>query len=308
MTLALRLAGVRKRFGSQVALDGLDLDVRRGCLMGLVGPNGAGKTTTFAIVSGLLRADGGEVDVLGQGPFEPAVRAGDVGLVPQDCALPAHASARQLLDYYARLQGLTRAEAARETDRLLSAVQLSDRAKARVSELSHGMKRRLTVAQALLGDPKLVLLDEPTGGLDPHLVVAMRELLVSERRKRTLIISSHVLADLELTCDEVAFVEAGRCVRAGTLESLRVPEVRIRLAAPLDPEVLEALMEGREYTSSDEALTYRLQASESAADVAPEILAALTSAGARILEVRVGGTLEETYLASRETHADFLPR
>lgn len=299
MTLALRLAGVRKRFGSQVALDGLDLDVRQGCLMGLVGPNGAGKTTTFAIVSGLLRADAGEVDVLGQGPFEPADRAGDVGLVPQDCALPAHASARQLLDHYARLQGMTRGEASREAERMLDAVQLADRAKARVSELSHGMKRRLTVAQALLGDPKLVLLDEPTGGLDPHLVVAMRDLLVAERRKRTLIVSSHVLADLELTCDEVAFMEAGRCVRAGTLESLRVPEVRIRLAAPLDPDAVEALMDGREYTLSDEALIYRLQASESATDVAPAILAGLTSAGARILEVRVGGTLEETYLASR---------
>ncbi|HEY8430680.1 MAG TPA: ABC transporter ATP-binding protein, partial [Sandaracinaceae bacterium] len=214
---ALRLAGVRKRYGRTVALDGVDLDVPRGALVGLVGPNGAGKTTLFGIVSGAVRPDAGTVDVLGEGPFDPARHAGRVTVLPQDCELSPHSSARQLLVFYARLAGATKREAERDADRVLDLVRLSDRAGDRVRQLSHGMRRRLAVAQALLGAPELVLLDEPTGGLDPHLVVEMRELLRSQRGERTLVVSSHILADLEQTCDHVVFLERGRVLESGQL-------------------------------------------------------------------------------------------
>ena len=232
---ALRLKGVIKRYGKTRALDGLTLDVPSGALMGLVGPNGAGKTTTFGVVSGAVRADAGQVDVLGQGAFDPVRHAGRLTVLPQDCALNPSSSARQILSFHARLQGLTLQAATREADRVLDLVHLADRSGARVGQLSHGMKRRLAVAQALLGDPELVLLDEPTGGLDPHLVVAMREILSAQRGLRTVVVSSHILADLEATCDHVAFMEDGRCTRSGPVAEVtrRGALVRVQLAEPM---------------------------------------------------------------------------
>ena len=228
---ALRLRGVVKRYGKERGLDGLDLEVPKGSVFGLVGPNGAGKTTTFGIVSGALRADEGSVDILGGGAFDAQRHAGRVSVLPQDCALNAHSSAMQLLTFFAQLQGLRRRDAQKDAERVLELVKLRERAGARVGQLSHGMRRRLAVAQAFLGSPELVLLDEPTGGLDPELVVDMRELLRSQRGKRTLIISTHILGDIESTCDHVAFLEAGRCLRSGPLADLtkRSGLVRLRL-------------------------------------------------------------------------------
>lgn len=304
MSLALELSGVRKRYGKTVALDGLDLRVERGTMLGLVGPNGAGKTTTFGIISGALRADAGKVDVLGGGTFDPRQQAGALGVLPQDCALNPHSSARQLLTFFARLQGLSRVDARKDADRLLEAMRLTDRAGARVGQLSHGMKRRLAVAQALVGDPKLVLLDEPTGGLDPHLVVDMRELLLAEKRKRTLIVSSHILSDLEQTCDRIAFLEQGRCIEEGAVESMRaaIGRVRVRFARPpseAERDALRAILGERLESTSDREATYVLDPSEVIEEVAPAVLAELMAAGLPVLEVGVGGTLEEAYLVSR---------
>ncbi|MGE3628771.1 MAG: ABC transporter ATP-binding protein, partial [Sandaracinaceae bacterium] len=230
---ALRLHDVRKSYGKTVALDGLTLDVPSGCLLGLIGPNGAGKTTAFGVVSGVVRLDAGTVDVLGQGPFDPGRHRGRLALLPQDCELNPHSSARQLLTFYAELGGATRRAALRDADRVLELVDLSDRASARVRQLSHGMKRRLAVAQALLGTPELVLLDEPTGGLDPHLVVQMREILRAQKGERTLVVSSHILSDLEAICDEVAFVERGKCIKAASLHDVIGAQrrVTVKLAA-----------------------------------------------------------------------------
>lgn len=299
---ALRLAGLRKRYGRTVALDGLTLDVPRGALFGLVGPNGAGKTTTFGIVSGTVKPDAGRIDVLGEGPFDPAKHAGRVTVLPQDCELNPHSSARQLLTFYARLQGMTAKQAARDAERVLELVRLRDRAHARVGQLSHGMRRRLAVAQALLGTPELVLLDEPTGGLDPHLVVEMRDILREQRGTRTLIVSSHILADLEATCDHVAFLDAGRCVRSGAVEDItrRDRLVRIRLRMPIVFDDLRQALGGRTARVEQDVLLVEPGDDEDAAAVNTAVLPALIASGARVLEVRVGESLEAAYMASRD--------
>jgi ABC-2 type transport system ATP-binding protein len=300
---ALRLIRVSKRYGKTRALDALDLDVPQGALFGLVGPNGAGKTTTFGVVSGAVRHDEGVIDVLGGGPFDPAKHAGRITVLPQDCELNPHSSARQLLTFYARLQGMSGKAAAKDADRVLELVRLTDRASSRVRQLSHGMRRRLAVAQALLGDPALVLLDEPTGGLDPHLVVEMRDVLREQRGKRTIVVSSHILADLEATCDHVAFIEAGRCVKSGVLEEVtkRGGLVRVRLAAPIDIE--EGLLAGRAVTVEGDVLSIELSPGESAADVNRAVLPELFARGAQVLEVRLGESLEAAYMASRRSAA-----
>ena len=301
---ALRLSGLEKRYGKTVALDGLTLDVPKGALLGLVGPNGAGKTTTFGIVSGAVRPDAGSVDVLGQGPFDPSVHAGRVSVLPQDCQLNPHSSARQLLTFYARLSGMTEKTAQRDAERVLDLVRLGDRAGSKVGQLSHGMKRRLAVAQALLGEPELVLLDEPTGGLDPHLVVEMREILREQRGKRTVVVSSHILADLEATCDHVAFLEAGRCVLNGPVEEVtrRGGVVRVRLSEPLGLALFEELLEGRSPRMEGDLLSYTIDAEEDPAEVQRRLLPALIAKGAGILEVRFGESLEAAYMASRAAH------
>src|SRR5262249_32949658 len=142
---------------------------------------------------------------------------GSLTMLPQDCELSPHVTLRQLLMHYARLQGLDRAHAERDVEARLEEVVLSDRAGARIKSLSHGMRRRVAIAQALLGKPDLVLLDEPTSGLDPELVVRMREIFASHRKKRTLVISSHNLLELEALCDHVIFIDRGRCTRSGSM-------------------------------------------------------------------------------------------
>lgn len=294
---ALRLRRIDKRYGRTQALDGLSLDVPRGAIVGLIGPNGAGKTTTFGVASGNVRPDAGEVDVLGQGPFDPGRQSGRLTVLPQDCQLAPHSSARQLLRFYAELAGQTRKQARLDADRVLALVQLESKADARVGELSHGMKRRLAVAQALLGDPELVLLDEPTGGLDPHLVVQMREVLREQRGQRTLVVSSHILADLEAICDRVAFLDAGRCVKEGPVEALteRTGVLRVRLVAPLEVDRIA----GRALTWEGSTARLEIGPGETPAAVNAEVLPALLEAGAEVVEVRVGESLEDAYMASR---------
>ena len=299
---ALVLRGVSKRYGSTIALDGLDLEVPKGSVMGLVGPNGAGKTTAFGIVSGAVRADAGTVSVLGEGPFDPAKHAGRLSVLPQDCELTPFSTAEQLLVFFARLAGMTRAQARKDAARVLELVRLTDRAGFRVKQLSHGMKRRLAVAQALLGEPELVLLDEPTGGLDPHLVVEMREILRAQRGKRTLLVSSHILADLETTCDHVAFIEAGKCVKSGPVEEVtrRGAIVRVRLGEPIvELARVQHLLDTRAPRIEGVELVYTLSPGEDPASVQSELLPLLIENGARVLEVRLGDSLEDAYMETR---------
>lgn len=302
---ALLMRGVIKAYGKVRALDSLTLEVPAGSLTGLVGPNGAGKTTTFGIAGGAIRSDGGEVDLLGLGAFDPAKHAGRVTLLPQDCELNPYTSVRQILVFYARLQGLSRGEGEREADRMLEAVDLADRASSRVNQLSHGMRRRVAVAQALLGDPALVLLDEPTSGLDPHLVVRMRELFLAQRGRRTMIISSHQLSELEAVCDHVIFMEKGRAVRSGTLAEVTGRATEVRVFFSTGDHIVQAANIARGALPGGEArpfadhLLVRAPAGWDVAQLNAAVLPALVSAGLPIEEVRRGTSLEQTYMEAR---------
>ena len=301
--LALTLRGVQKAYGKTRALCGLDLEVPRGALVGLIGPNGAGKTTTFGIVGGTVRADAGQVDVLGGGPFDSTRHAGRVGLLPQDSELNPHTPVRDLLRFFARLQGLGRRDATVEADRVLALVDLRDRATSRIRQLSHGMRRRVAVAQALLGSPELVLLDEPTCGLDPDLVVRMRELLARERGRRTLVVSSHVLADLEAICDHVVFLEAGRVTHAGPIAEVtgRGELVRYVLDGPPPLEALRTALPEIVAEADGASLLVRVPAGQDVATLNERLVPWLFEAGARLLEIRRGRSLESAYMERRES-------
>ncbi len=288
MKFALTMNKVQKRYGKVFALDGLSLSVPTGAICAFVGPNGAGKTTTMAVLSGFIQPDVGEVDLLGLGPFDPERHQGRVGVLPQDAELPLASSPRQLLRAWGALQGLSRADAAAATDRVLRDVLLFDRADIPIRALSHGMRRRVTVASALLGDPELILLDEPTSGLDPVQAQHLRDVLGALRGRKTVLISSHNLLELETLCDHVVFVDHGRCVRAGPMTAITGAdrEVRIQLCPPFPegrPEWVQLRLERDDPRSLEGATTALLQE--------------LIAEGALIREVRRGESLERKYLS-----------
>ncbi len=217
---ALETRNLVKRYGRRRVLDGFTLAVPRGAVLGLVGANGAGKTTWMMTVAGLLRPASGTIDILGGGPFDAAVHAGRLALLPQDSELPLEATPMGLFYRFGRLQGLSAETARRSASEVLKAVNLADRAKSSIRSLSHGMRTRVRVAQCFLGNPELVLLDEPLNGLDPLEADRLRRFLRSRAGNQTIIISSHNLHDVEQLCTHVAFVENGRVTRMDTLSEL----------------------------------------------------------------------------------------
>ena len=300
------MKSVVKKYRKRVALDGLNLSVPRGSTFALVGSNGAGKTTALAAMMGLLKIQGGEINILGLGSFHPAIHGGRVSLLPQDAQLPGHARVREILRYYGRLQGIDAGSLPHEVDIWLDRLNLIDRANERVHSLSHGMRRRLTIAQAFLGDPELVLLDEPLNGLDPVETMNIRSLLRRRKASQTLIISSHLLTELETTCDHVAIIENGRTIRQDHIREFQQAETRIVYRVRQGPIPLENLR------ASIPAI--RFERTHEAAEVAailppgsllPEevnarVFSFLTSEGLGLLEIQLGSDLETAYFKARE--------
>ena len=222
MSAACAFLGVSKRYflAKSNALDSLSCEFPTGSICGLVGPNGAGKTTAFSVVSGFLSPDSGSVEILGEESFDPGRLKGRLGVLPQDAELPDRHTPMELLVHLARLQGMSRREARGASEDVLDVVRLTDRRTARISTRSHGMRRRVAVASALLGDPDLVILDEPMAGLDPAQARSLRAALNTIRGDRTLIISSHNMDELERLCDWVVMIDDGRCVHQGPVRDV----------------------------------------------------------------------------------------
>ena len=205
------------------ALRGIDLEIDNG-MFGLVGPNGAGKTTLMRILTGLLRPTSGRVQVFGydvsRARDRQAIKA-MLGYLPQELGLYPDLSAREFLDYVAILKGLTDHRARRrQTDELLGLAGLADQADRRLKTYSGGMKRRVGVAQALLGDPRILIVDEPTAGLDPEERVRLRNLLADTSRRCTVILSTHIVEDVRQSCTDLAVLSEGRVLYRGEPRSL----------------------------------------------------------------------------------------
>jgi ABC-2 type transport system ATP-binding protein len=204
-----------------VALDGLSLSVRAGEVFGLLGPNGAGKSTTIGLATGRLAPDSGTVELTGLGsPTRPEVRA-NLGLAPQSLALYDAMPARENLRFFAQLAGCSRADARERAEALLGRVGLSDRAGDRVGGFSGGMKRRLNLACAVAHRPPIVLLDEPTAGVDPHSRHAIFELVRGLRAEgATVVYTTHYMEEAERLCDRVGVIDRGRLRAVGTVDEL----------------------------------------------------------------------------------------
>lgn len=302
--LAIAASDVHKSFGSVKALRGAQLKVPRGTVFALIGTNGAGKTTLFSILCGFMAADRGVLDVLG-GPPSPERLKGRLLALPQDAVLSREMTLREHLTFLARLQGLPPARARSEVERVLELLGLSDLGDRRAGTLSHGQSKRVGVAQAFLGDPELILLDEPTAGLDPRNAHELRQAIVAERGRRTVVVSSHNLQELEAICDEVAFIERGVTVDGGSLAELtnQNREVTVVLGkGPVPLPVLAQKLPDMEVTFDEprRALRVRFAAlpDRDSAQAVTQLLRVLLDAGALISEVQKGKSLEQRYLES----------
>jgi ABC-2 type transport system ATP-binding protein len=269
---ALAVRGLSKRYGSVEALKGVDLEVGEGELVGLLGPNGAGKSTLVKIAVGLVRPSGGAAEVAGARAGSHAARA-SLGYLAELFRFPGWYTGDEVLELHQRLAG-SRGGAA-ERARLLELVALADAADRRVDGMSKGMQQRLGVAQALVGEPRVLLLDEPTSALDPVGRRTVR-LLLEELRGRgvSVLLNSHLLSEIELVCDRVAILLGGELVAAGTPHELSRPR-----GVELETDEGVRLVEGA--TRED----------------APRLVAEAVAAGRKVYGARVlTSTLEDTYL------------
>jgi ABC-2 type transport system ATP-binding protein len=222
MTPVLEARDLRKQFGSITAVDGVCFQVEEGQMVGLLGPNGAGKTTTVSMITGLIPPDSGEVLIGGKrlaGDADPVKK--NIGIVPQELALYDELSAEENLELFGSLYGLTHSALTGAMDRTLGLVQLADRRKDRVIAYSGGMKRRLNLAAALLHNPRILLLDEPTVGVDPQSRNAIFDNLEELKRQgKAIVYTTHYMEEVERMCDRVVIIDHGKVIAEDTCEGL----------------------------------------------------------------------------------------
>ncbi|OGV65439.1 MAG: multidrug ABC transporter ATP-binding protein [Lentisphaerae bacterium RIFOXYA12_FULL_48_11] len=226
------------------AVDGLNLDIKKGEIFGLLGPNGSGKSTTIKILLGLLHATSGSVTVLGRSPRDVATKA-RIGYLPEESYLYNYLTPYETLNFYGSLFGLDGRVRRERIDQLLEMTGLKHAAGRSVGEFSKGMARRVGLAQALINDPELVILDEPTSGLDPVGCRQVKDLMITlAKRGKTIILSSHLLADVEDVCDRIAILYNGSIRAQGGVNQLLEKQESVRLTMPsLPPEVMRKVLE-----------------------------------------------------------------
>ena len=220
---ALSIRDLRKTFGEIKAVDGVDFDVHEGELYGLLGPNGAGKTTTISMMSGLIRPDQGQVKVFGKDFWsDPKQAQRQMGVVPQEIALYQELSAAENLMFWGRLAGLPAADAKSRCQELLETLALTDRSKDPVKSFSGGMMRRVNIGCALMHRPKLLVLDEPTVGIDPQARLNILDFINDLKKDGTSILyTTHYLEEAETLCDRIGIIDQGKVLAEGTLQELQ---------------------------------------------------------------------------------------
>ncbi len=280
------------------AVDNVDFEVRQGEVFGLLGPNGSGKSTTVKLLLGLLNPTRGHIEVFGHSPRHVQTKA-RIGYLPEESYLYRYLNSRETLDFFGNLFHLNKADRDNRAEQLLEMVGLGKTQMRAVGEFSKGMQRRIGLAQALINDPDLVILDEPTAGLDPIGCREVKDLILAlARRGKTVILSSHLLSDVEDVCDRVVIYYGGKIQAAGTLKELLAEPDTLRITTPVLPrETLERVLEiiRRDISTGEVRVdnptqnleSYFLQVVEKAKHAAQETSGA--QSGARVAEYLRGG-------------------
>jgi len=306
--VVVELRNVRKEYptgwgGTILALDDVSFEVYRGEIFGLVGPNGSGKTTTLKLILGLIFPTRGEIKVFGSSPFDISVK-NRIGFLPDGPYFYDFLNADELLDFYGRLFGYSKSEREERVERLLDLVGMKRFRKMPLRNYSKGMMQRIGLAQALINDPDLLLLDEPTTGIDPIGAHDIKQLLLQLRQQgKTIFLCSHLLADVQMICDRVVILNLGRVIRKGTVKELLEPTAVTEVVArDVSEEVFERVR-GLGVTTErrDGEVVFRL----SDHDRVPEVIDAIRACNGHITSItRLTETLEDVFIkAVREAGA-----
>lgn len=310
MTHVIEVEHLTRRFGERVAVDDQTYTVEAGEVFGLLGPNGAGKTTTIRLLNGILGLSGGKARVLGLDPIADGQRVRQqTGVLTETPALYERLTARQNLAFFATLAGVPANEVAGRVDQILERFELLDRAGERVGGYSKGMKQRLALARALIHQPPLLFLDEPTAGLDPEAAQAVNDLIetVSHEEGQTVVLCTHNLVEAQRLCDRVAVLNRGRLLAVGSVQELARslwPGLRVEMefAAPVTRDAVDALRGMRgilSLTAPDDLCGLKLQVEERS--VIPPLVTHLAQRGAQIVRVTPQDySLEEIYFTLQD--------
>ncbi|KAF0207912.1 MAG: antibiotic transport system ATP-binding [Actinobacteria bacterium] len=293
MASIVEVTDLVKRFGDFTAVDGVSFSIEEGEIFGLLGPNGAGKTTTISTISCLLAPDGGDVTVGGHSVRSDvtAVKR-ELGVVPQEIALYPTLSAGENLAFWGRMYGLSGAALKKAVDDALLLAGLEDRSKERVEKYSGGMKRRINIAAGILHTPRVLLMDEPTVGIDPqsrnHILETVKEL---NGKGMTVLYTSHYMEEVEFLCDRIAIMDHGKIIAMGTLNELRavvggmdVVDVKVESVSDLVLEQVRAIPGVKQATRTEDALQVLTPGSGS---VLGKLVATLESEGSHVTSIAV---------------------
>jgi ABC-2 type transport system ATP-binding protein len=309
--ITIEVAHLRKNYGALTAVNDLSFSVKRGEILGLLGPNGAGKSTTMRILTGYLPATSGSVRICGLPvASQPEATKRHVGYMPENNPLPDDMRVSEYLWFRGRLKEMPRAKLRGRIDEVLELCDLKRNRHRILGRLSKGNRQRVGIAEAILAEPAVIIMDEPTIGLDPHQIIIVRDLIASLRGRMSVIISSHILPEIEATCDRVLIINSGRIVAQGSPAELRheiFGHTSYRVDFAGDPGALAPLLPAIEPTlkvasvtdcGSDGFCTATLT-TESVGDLGEKILLALPAGGYRVRSLaRSQPSLEDVFLAA----------
>jgi ABC-type multidrug transport system ATPase subunit len=305
MSALIECCNLTKTYGNKKALNTISFEVQKGQPIALVGPNGAGKSTLFSILAGYMSATSGTARILGHSVGSPEL-IGRIGALPQDALFDPNLTIMQQLSFFARLQGFGRNESAIEAARVLELMQLSDTVKEKITALSHGMKKRVAIAQALMGKPDLVLLDEPTAGLDPENARNIRQQVMALSGETTFVISSHNLAELERLCDQVLHLDHGELKAHKMIGQSEVQQsmayLTLRLAiksATLDDKIKQLKAVSQVETKQGDELIIRYNYSENPI-LDQQLLQLLAQHGIAYRQITHGQSLEDQLFMNQQ--------
>ena len=309
--ITIEVSNLVKTYGSLTAVNNLSFTVKRGEIVGLLGPNGAGKSTTMRILTGYLPANSGSVHICGHPvASHPEATKRNVGYMPENNPLPDDMRVSEYLWFRGRLKEMPRAKLRSRIDEVLELCDLKRNRHRILGRLSKGNKQRVGIAEAILAEPAVIIMDEPTIGLDPHQIIIVRNLIASLRGRMSVIISSHILPEIEETCDRVLIINGGRIVAQGSPADLRHEifghsSYRVELGGDtaglagqlpgIDP-TLEVVAQGEVAPDGFRAVTLRTNSPD---DLGEKLLLALPAAGYRVRALtRTQPSLEDVFLAA----------
>ena len=307
-TSLIEVSHLTKRYGAHAAVSDLSFTIEKGRIYGFLGPNGAGKSTTMNIIAGCLGATEGTVRIDGHDVFEePMAAKRKVGYLPEQPPLYTEMTPEEYLRFVAGAKGLPRAEQEKQIRTVMERTKLEDVRHRLIAHLSKGYRQRVGIAQALLGSPEIIILDEPTVGLDPAQIIEIREMIRSLGREHTIVLSSHILSEVQAVCDEIMIIAHGRLVASDTAENLTgllSAGARIELEARGDEAAVRGVLEGLpgaarcDYSAGEaEGLTRVTLTPSGDDDLREEIFARFAGSGVPLLELRRDkATLEDVFL------------